>query len=69
MMRLFKYWFMFNPAPDNIKQKVESMAAAFGYTSTHTDSNGDILVSEMFILHCKAASVSATLIYDVSQGD
>ena len=58
MIRLYKNWFDFKPAPEEIKQKVESMAKAFGYSSARTDEKGNLEVSEMFILHCKAASVS-----------
>ena len=65
MIKTLKYWFTFKEAPPEIKKKIKGMAAAFGYKSNRKDGLGQAVVSEMFLLHCKAASVSHLSIYSV----
>ena len=58
MIKQYRYWFEYVRAPPEIQKKIGTMNEAFGYTTKRQDELGNPLVSEMFLMHCKAVSVS-----------
>ena len=56
MASLCKYWFRFSIAPPKIQERIREMQELYEY-QPRTDSNGEPIVSEMFLMHCEAATV------------
>ena len=57
MITALKYWFHFGVAPPAILEKVSQLEATYGYTIRKTNALGETVVSEMFLMHCRAAMV------------
>ena len=57
MITTYKYWFRFGIAPPEVLEKVRLLEATYDYTTSRRNSQRETLVSEMFRMHCKAATV------------
>ena len=63
MASLSKYWFRFLAAPHNILEKVRLLKEQHGY-SPRTNSNGEPIMSELFLMHWDAATVRKASVLD-----
>ena len=57
MITLYKYWFRFEVASPEVLEKARHLEATYGYISKRKNCYGETMVSEMFVMHCQAATV------------
>ena len=55
-MKSCKYWFRYLTAPDEVAETARNLKVDAGL-SPRVNSLGETIVSEMFMMHCKAATV------------
>ena len=57
MIGQYKYWTKYVPAPPDVVAKVNQLKNTYGYSTKRTTTFGEILVSQMYLWHCEAATV------------
>ena len=57
MMTTYKYWFRYSVAPPEVAATARNLKEDAGL-SPRVNSCGDVAVSDMFMMHCEAATVS-----------
>ena len=58
MIKTLEHWFTMVHAPPEVREVIETMYRVLGYATVRKDDDGNPLVSSMFLMHAKAASVS-----------